>query len=58
VHTTSEQLKPVHDNEMADFRSAVENFFTNVPRLFRVQREDIPQEDNSFASSIIKKLKM
>jgi hypothetical protein len=58
VHTTSEQLKPAHDNELSDFRSAVENFFTNIPRLFRVQREDIPQEDKSFASNIIRKLRL
>jgi hypothetical protein len=58
THTSTEVLRPVHDNELADFRAAVENFFVCVPRLFRVQRDEIPQEDKSFASGIIKRLKM
>ncbi len=58
VHTTTKQLSPAHDNELSDFRSACENFFVNIPRLFRVQREDIPTQDKSFASQIIKKLRL
>lgn len=34
-------LKPVHDPEISDYRSALENFCVNFPRIARVQREDI-----------------
>lgn len=57
VRSTIEQTKPAHDPELADFRSAAENFATNVPKLFRVQREEIPVDEKSFASSIIRQLK-
>ena len=57
VRATSEQLKPAHDDDIGDFRAAVENFAVNIPKLFRVQREDIPQADKSFASAVMKQLR-
>jgi hypothetical protein len=56
--TTTEQLKPIHgDDGTADYRAAVENFAVNTPALFRFQREDIPQEQKSFAGAIIKAMR-
>lgn len=53
ARTTAEQLKPVHDDNIADYRSAFENFAVNVSRLFRTQREDIKDDsEKSFARSI------
>jgi len=57
VRTTTEQIKPAHDIDIADMRAAVENFAVNVPKLFRAQREEIPQDEKSFASSIINMLR-
>lgn len=57
VRSTTEQLKPEHTPEIADFRAAAENFYVNVPKLLRVQRTDIPVDELSFSSAIIKGLK-
>lgn len=58
VRTTTEQKKPIHDPEIADFRAAAENFFVNVPRLLRTQRDDIVvPESKSFAGAIMRSLK-
>lgn len=59
VRTTSEQLKPVHDDEIADRRSAFENFCVNFPRVVSSQREDIhTPEAKSFASMMVKSMKI
>lgn len=43
VAPTSPQtaLKPVHDPEIADFRSALENGAVNLPRVLRLQRAEV-----------------
>lgn len=57
VRTTTEQLKPVHDDEISDRRSAFENLAVNVHRIIKSQREDVGnEEDKSFARAIIKSL--
>lgn len=53
-------MKPVHDDEIGDFRSAFENGAVNFPRILRNQRSDIPQatkKDNQ-VQSMIKYLKI
>lgn len=49
----NESLKPVHDDEIADFRSAYENFAVNFSRILKAQREDIAPEQASFARGIM-----
>jgi len=57
--TTSEQLKPVHDPQVADMRAAFENLCVNIPRIFRNQRGIMTSSgDKSFANAIIKKLRI
>ena len=57
VRTTTEQLKPVHDDEISDRRSAFENLAVNVHRIIKSQREDPQDEDDkSFARAMIKSL--
>lgn len=60
VRTTSEQLKPIHDDEIADFRAAAENFAVNVSRILRLQRGDLPKDDDSrsFHRSIVASLRI
>jgi len=59
LRTTSENLKPVHDAEIADFRAAAENFAVNFGRIIRNQRADVHNsEDRSFAARIIKQLRV
>ena len=60
VRTTTEQLKPIHDDEIADFRAAAENFYVNVPRILRVQREDVHRGDlgRDVMRGIMKSLKI
>lgn len=60
VRTTSEQLKPMHDDEIADFRAAAENFAVNVPRILRLQRGNLDksEESRSFHSQIIKQMRI
>lgn len=41
VRSTTEQLKPIHDDEVADFRAAAENGASNFTRLLRHQRDDV-----------------
>ena len=53
AHGTSENLKPVHDNEIADFRAAFENFAVNFSRILKAQRQDISPEQASFARGIM-----
>lgn len=59
VRTTTEQLKPIHDSEIADMRAAFENICVNIGRVMRKQRDDIVgTNDKSFARAIIKTLKI
>ncbi len=53
-------LKPRHDDEIADYRAALENLCVNVPRVIRSQREDVGDNfrDNNFAGAIMKYLKV
>ncbi len=53
-------LKPVHDTGIADFRSAAENFYVNVPRILRLQRGEVPLETKRDSSirSLIQYLKI
>lgn len=53
-------MKPVHDPEIADFRSALENFCVNITRVLRHQRSDIQFQgaDKSRITQIIKMLKL
>ena len=39
-------MQPVHDDEIADFRAALENLCVNVGRVFKHQRQDISSEMN------------
>jgi hypothetical protein len=53
-------MKPVHDDEIADFRSALENFCSCVPRVFRHQRKEASSgtmNDKHFISDLIRYLK-
>jgi hypothetical protein len=60
IAVSSENPKPVHDDEIADFRAAAENFAANVPRILRLQREALPPggEDRDFHSTMIKNLRI
>lgn len=59
ARTTTDQLKPIHDDKIADYRAAFENLCVNLPTVLRNQRADIQsQDDKSFSSSIIKALRI
>lgn len=60
VRTTQENLKPVHGNDgTADRRAAVENFCVNVGRVFKSQRDDVPEGDErGFAARMVKQLRV
>jgi hypothetical protein len=53
-------MKPAHDDEVGDYRSALENLCVNSPRIMRTMRGDIHQDlkQNSFASSLFRYLKI
>lgn len=53
-------MKPVHDNEIADFRSAAENFYVNITRVLRHQREEVDYQgaEKNAISSLIRMLKI
>ncbi len=53
-------MKPRHDDEIGDFRAALENLCVNIPRVIRTQREDIGEgfRSGGFASSLIRYLKI
>ena len=55
-------LKPVHDPEIADYRSAFENGMVNVSRVFRHQRDGISRDEKGrvdpMTSAIAKYLKV
>lgn len=52
--------KPVHDDEIADYRSAFENFAVNITLILRNQRKEIQYEgaEKSAISNLIKYLKI
>ena len=51
--------KPIHDVEIADYRSAFENACVNFPRMLRHQREDYQRgEDHSAIGALVKFLKV
>lgn len=60
LRTTSETLKPAHDDEIADFRAAAENFAANFSRILRVQRTELPTDADSrdFHSQMIRGLRI
>lgn len=53
-------MKPVHDQDIADFRSAAENFYVNITRVLRHQRTEIQYqgEEKNRINQIIKMLKI
>jgi hypothetical protein len=53
-------MKPAHDDEVGDFRSAFENGAVNIPRILRGQRTEIDKslKDNGWANSLMKTLRM
>jgi hypothetical protein len=58
TRTTTDQKKPVHDVEIADFREAFENFATSITRIISHQKDDIStDEGRSFARGIMVALK-
>lgn len=60
VTAGSENLKPVHDDEIADFRAAAENFAANFSRILRLQRDSLPKDQGSrdFHGQMIKSLRV
>jgi hypothetical protein len=53
-------MKPVHDDIIADYRSAFENLCVNVSRIFRNQRKDVTinPDNKQFANQMIRFLKI
>lgn len=39
-------MEPVHDDEIADFRAALENICVNIGRIFKHQRKDVSESMN------------
>jgi len=60
VRSTNQNLKPVHDKEIADFRAAAENFAVNIPMVLRNQADALPKDEKSmnFHKAMIKKLRV
>ncbi len=59
--TKSGAMKPVHDDEIADFRAALENFSVNVGRIFKHQRKESQEgsmNTDSFVSKMVQFLKV
>ena len=59
--TKNGAMKPVHDDEIADFRSALENLCTNVGRIFKHQRNESQEgnmKDDNFISKMVQFLKV
>lgn len=53
-------MKPRHDDEIGDFRSALENLCVNIPRVIRSQREDVGDSfrEGGLASNLMRYLKV
>lgn len=61
--TKNGAMKPVHDDEIADFRAALENGMVNCGRIFKHQRGEssegeMNKQDSGFISSLIQYLKV
>lgn len=53
-------MEPAHDDEIADYRAALENLCVNVGRIFKHQRGDVHEDlkKDGFVSNLIKSLKV
>lgn len=54
-------MQPVHDEEIADYRSAFENLCVNIGRIFKHQRRETQEgevKQNNFAANLIKYLRV
>lgn len=62
VSSKATTLKPVHDTEISDYRSAFENFCVNFPRIARLHRDTLERGENGrvdpMISGLIKYLKI
>lgn len=59
TRSTTEQLNPVHDPQIADLRASFENLCVNMGRIMRNQRGDVHNPSQvSFANAIIKSLRV
>lgn len=59
--TKNGAMKPVHDDEIADFRSALENLCVNVGRIFKHQRKESSSgniNDGNFIGKLVQYLKV
>lgn len=57
--TKTSAMAPVHDDEIADYRAALENLCVNVGRIFKHQRrESASSHDTSYIAKLIKYLKV
>jgi hypothetical protein len=60
--TKSGAMKPVHDDEIADFRASLENGCVNVGRILKHQRQDMNDDSgfkkDNFAGQLINFLKV
>lgn len=59
--TKNGAMKPVHDDEIADFRAALENLCVNVGRIFKHQRSDSSEgsmNNSNFIGQMIRYLKV
>lgn len=61
--TKNGAMKPVHDDEIADFRAALENLAVNTGRIFKHQRKessdgDMNKQDSGFIGNLIRYLKV
>lgn len=53
-------MAPEHDDEIADYRSALENLCVNIGRVFKHQRNDVSDKmkEGGFANNLIKFLRV
>lgn len=61
ISSKNNSMQPVHDDEIADFRAALENLCTNVGRIFKHQRKESSEgkmNDNNFIGKLIQSLKV
>lgn len=59
--TKNGAMKPVHDDEIADFRAALENLCVNVGRIFKHQRKESSEggmSDSGFINNLVQYLKV
>jgi hypothetical protein len=53
-------MAPAHDDEIADYRAALENLCVNIGRVFKMQRNDVGEKlkTGGFVDNLIKYLKV